>query len=358
MYQLLNNTGLSWLHCNRLPPRLCPHIPSRQRHVAARPIRRGGRVPLALAWLGPLSWEKDGLKQEQKPAAASKSDSHPTTSAGYQQAASSWSSKSRCTPIDSYSPEAELKAGKAAGGAGIVLPDDPVHGKPAAEHQALGPQILARPPPRRPQRSEAEKGTVLTFAYGANMNFLTLARRGVRVLSRDPAFISDSAVRLVFKHRGGHATLERAEAGEGGSAGGKDEEPRFRPYDGRVHGVLYRMSQQEFEKLSKSERGYVLQELEVQTYDGARHVASVFVSNPLFRLGSEVLPPEQYLAGVREGARDNYLEPGYQAFLSGISTVPGAGLGSEYYSTPSKYMAYSFLLVVGLIALAYLCQQP
>ncbi len=46
-----------------------------------------------------------------------------------------------------------------------------------------------------------------------------------------------------------------------------------------------------------------------------------------------------------------------QAFLSGISTVPGTGLGSEYFNTPSKYMGYSFLLVCALITAAFFVQH-
>ncbi|KAG2428901.1 hypothetical protein HYH02_014223 [Chlamydomonas schloesseri] len=264
--------------------------------------------------------------------------------------------------------------------------------------------------------------TVLTFAYGANLNFMTLARRDVKVLSRDPATVVEPAVQLVFKHQGGYATLEpaaaaaaaAAAAGPGGAAaapgggnGGSSSssgasssgsngvgatatgapagaaagagqaaaaasaaasaqngseshhpaEPRFRPYDGVVHGVLYRLTREDFEKLSKREGGYVVQEMEVRTYDGTVHRALVFVSNPLFKLPQEVLPTEAYLSKIREGAADNYLDPSYQAFLSGITTVPSAGLGSEYFNTPSKYMGYSFLVVVALITVAFFFQH-
>ncbi|GIL90614.1 hypothetical protein Vretifemale_18394 [Volvox reticuliferus] len=173
--------------------------------------------------------------------------------------------------------------------------------------------------------------------------------------SRDPAFVVDPAVQLVFKHQGGYATLERVE--DGGTSAHEKNEPRFRPYDGRVHGVLYRVTREDFEKLAKREGGYVVQELQVQTYDDSQYNALVFVSNPLFKLPQEVIPTEKYLARVREGARDNYLDPAYQAFLSGINTVPGAGLGSEYYNTPSKYMGYSFLVIAALITLAFFFQH-
>lgn len=136
-----------------------------------------------------------------------------------------------------------------------------------------------------------------------------------------------------------------------------DEPPRFVPYDGHVHGVVYRVTKEDFAKLAKREGGYVVEEIEVQTYDGRRCRALAFVSNPLFKLPAEVTPTEGYLSRVREGAADNYLDPAYQAFLSGISTVPGTGLGSEYFNTPSKYMGYSFLLVCALITAAFFVQH-
>jgi hypothetical protein len=51
---------------------------------------------------------------------------------------------------------------------------------------------------------------------------------------------------------------------------------------------------------------------QVRTYDGAEHAALAFVSGPLFKLPAEVLPTESYLASVRSGARDNFLDPAYQ----------------------------------------------
>ncbi len=146
----------------------------------------------------------------------------------------------------------------------------------------------------------------------------------LRPCSRDPAFIPDPSVRLVFKHQGGYATLERhpvdqsarsssngsssgastasapppaaaaagagataakssGNRGNGGAEGGDlrstvgpagqesmqrssysaDEPPRFVPYDGHVHGVVYRVTKEDFTKLAKREGGYVVEELEV-----------------------------------------------------------------------------------------------
>ncbi len=51
------------------------------------------------------------------------------------------------------------------------------------------------------------------FSYGANMNYYTLAQRGVRVLSRDAAHIVDKNTRMVFTHRGGENLPQPASAG-------------------------------------------------------------------------------------------------------------------------------------------------
>jgi hypothetical protein len=37
--------------------------------------------------------------------------------------------------------------------------------------------------------------------------------------------------------------------------------------------------------------------------------------------------------------------------------VPSAGLPAEYYNSPSKYVAYGFLAVVGLLVGAFFFQQ-
>ena len=48
--------------------------------------------------------------------------------------------------------------------------------------------------------------------------------------------------------------------------------------------------------------------------------------------------------------------PPPQAWLSSIQTVSSAGLPSEYWDTPSKYIGYSTLLAVALGTLAVFSQ--
>lgn len=47
----------------------------------------------------------------------------------------------------------------------------------------------------------------------------------------------------------------------------------------------------------------------------------------------------------------------HQAWLSSIETVPSVGLGSEYFDTPAKYVAYCFLGIVGLLVAGFFSQH-
>ncbi|GIL46584.1 hypothetical protein Vafri_3547 [Volvox africanus] len=203
-----------------------------------------GRVMSSWAWPCPLTWSDSSAKVWQgsaAPASAGKRETFPGSG----------------RPPFRIANERTRTSGN---GTTVTIT---ATGQFRGSLPALGLDEQPRTPPGhfQPQTTGLEK-TLVTFAYGANMNFVTLARRGVKVLSRDPAFVVDPAVQLVFKHQGGYATLERAEDGSL-SVSGKDE-PRFRPYDGRVHGVLYRITREDFEKLAKREGGYVVQEVQVR----------------------------------------------------------------------------------------------
>lgn len=97
--------------------------------------------------------------------------------------------------------------------------------------------------------------------------------------------------------------------------------------------------------------------MQVETYDGWRVKADTFVSGPMALLHGEVTPTEKYMRVLRDGAADNYLDPLYQAWLSSIETVPSAGLGSEYFDTPAKYVAYCLLSIVALVVVGFFSQH-
>mmetsp|Transcript_3715 Transcript_3715/g.7991 ORF Transcript_3715/g.7991 Transcript_3715/m.7991 type:complete len:320 (-) Transcript_3715:1139-2098(-) len=175
------------------------------------------------------------------------------------------------------------------------------------------------------------------FAYGANLHYDTLTRREVRVLSRDPAIVCDTNVRMLFKHRGGYATLQALPP---------NQQQLYPSLSEHVHGVLYRLRKEEMRKLQRREGGYKLGQMQVETYDGTRVKAWVFVSSPWALLPHEVSPTESYMRKLREGAADQFLDPMHQAWLSSVETVPSAGLPNDYFNTPSKYIAYGFLAMV------------
>ena len=123
------------------------------------------------------------------------------------------------------------------------------------------------------------------------------------------------------------AASSSANGSSGGSSGNgaapapPPRRPRFPPFAGRVHGVCYLVAAPDLARAAKSEAGYALRKLEVQTYDGRRVEAAAFVSAPLASLREEVAPPEIYMRALREGARDQYLDPLHQG------ESPWVGLG-------------------------------
>lgn len=146
----------------------------------------------------------------------------------------------------------------------------------------------------------------------------------------------------------GYSTLQRLPAGQ---------QPKYKPFLAHVHGVLYQVNKEDMRKLQKREGGYVLTEIEVETYDGYRAKAKAFVSSPLAQLSSEVVPTERYMKVLRDGAAEQYLDPLWQAWLSSIETRPSVGLGMEYYDTPAKFLAYGFLCIVALVVVGFFAQH-
>eukprot|EP00798_Chlamydomonas_sp_ICE-L_P025204 gene25204-10846_t len=185
--------------------------------------------------------------------------------------------------------------------------------------------------------------TSLHFAYGQGLHFETLKSSGVKVLSRDGCYVSDENVAMVFKHRGGQATLQQLKQGEA---------PKYTPYGHRVHGVLYRMTKKDMARLADHKEGYHLQRFEVELYDGRIANALAFVSSPHELLPQEVVPPEGYMKLLREGSADQVIDPIYQAWLSSIDTVCGCGLGPDYFNTQSTHMMIGLGIFASISMLA------
>jgi hypothetical protein len=60
---------------------------------------------------------------------------------------------------------------------------------------------------------------------------------------------------------------------------------------------------------------------------------------------------------ARPPSRAAPARPPSQAWLSSVETVSSAGLGAEYFATPSKYIAYGFLAVAALLVVGFFVQQ-
>jgi hypothetical protein len=283
-----------------------------------------------------------------------------------------------------------------------LLPRLPSASSPSPPLPATTTTTTTSPPFSSSATPSTPTDVVLYFAFGANLSAATLRRRGVyEVYGHEPAFVEDAATRLAFRHRGGYATLfggrllapggwpgrgggrwrdddggedasgaplaprgvspsrvgvlgalqaddagERAPTAAAAAAAASAAGPGAHPP--HVHGVLYSLSRADLGRLAGAEGGYSLKEVDVVTYGGRRATALTFVSGAMATLPADVRPTERYLSALREGAADHHLDPLWQAWLSGLETVPSAGLGREYFDSPSKHLATGFLVMVAV----------
>eukprot|EP00213_Chloropicon_mariensis_P006982 CAMPEP_0197474042 /NCGR_PEP_ID=MMETSP1309-20131121/5473_1 /TAXON_ID=464262 /ORGANISM="Genus nov. species nov., Strain RCC998" /LENGTH=141 /DNA_ID=CAMNT_0043013475 /DNA_START=251 /DNA_END=675 /DNA_ORIENTATION=- len=99
--------------------------------------------------------------------------------------------------------------------------------------------------------------------------------------------------------------------------------PAERPDE--VHGVVYDLSDSDWEKLKRAEGGYCQADVEVVVYgDDEALLASTFVSN----WGSSAIgdpdsfyPTKRYLGLIKEGAKVHQLDKEYQKWLQDLQTV-------------------------------------
>lgn len=182
------------------------------------------------------------------------------------------------------------------------------------------------------------------FAYGANMSSQKLKNRlGSTSVGFEPAFVSQQGVYLTFTHRGGFANLARR--------------PQIPSTDQNVifskpHGVLYAMTTSDLKQLAKHETGYVLSDIEVQTYEGKIVTAKAFLSKSSMTLKASVLPTKRYLGLLLGGAIEHGLAEEYVMWLRCMDCVDSDGLGFEYFDTPSiLYTNISFFLVLTVLML-------
>ena len=132
------------------------------------------------------------------------------------------------------------------------------------------------------------------FAFGANMSSAVLRRRGIEVLSREPARLR--GYRLVFD-----------------LAGFPWVEPAFasivRHPEHDVYGVLYRLTPDQIERVDSYEgRAYSFIEVEVE---GERSGTTRSCAYQTKRSTPGLRPSRRYLRVLCGGARENGLPPFY-----------------------------------------------
>ena len=132
------------------------------------------------------------------------------------------------------------------------------------------------------------------FAFGANMSSVVLRRRGIVVLSREPARLRGH--RLVFD-----------------LAGIPWVEPAFASIvpdpEHDVYGVLYRLAPDQLDRVNSYEGpGYSVIEVEVEGERSGIQRSSTYQTR---RPASGLRPSRRYLRVLGEGARENDLPASY-----------------------------------------------
>jgi hypothetical protein len=88
---------------------------------------------------------------------------------------------------------------------------------------------------------------------------------------------------------------------------------------GVVWGILFELSEEEFQRLARFEGGYSRKTIEAASLEPTASLsAETFVAKPD---GSDLLPTSQYLQMILEGAREHELPVDYQAQLAGTQTL-------------------------------------
>lgn len=157
---------------------------------------------------------------------------------------------------------------------------------------------------------------VYNFAYGSNMHPNVLSgRRKIHPLESIPGVLE--GWQLTFDLNG--------VPGIEPCFGNIKENP-----DSEIHGVLHKMTGDEFKRLMRSERGsgvdpngYIPYKINVHAYDGRIIEAYAFVvpQNSSFILYRHALPSTRYISLLRNGATRHNIHPLYIEYLQSLPSV-------------------------------------
>lgn len=167
------------------------------------------------------------------------------------------------------------------------------------------------------------------LAYGANLDAAVMAGRGVQARAK-PRAVRLPNHRVVFRHRGGYATLVEQASGDCPPA----------------EGVLYELTDAQLDDLSRYETGYkraVIGQGNMVALDDGTPVpngAVTFVSRWDVTLRCEVPPRATYLRKLQRGAQTNLLSETYRSYLAGVEALPdGTPPPPSYGDSPSADLA-------------------
>ncbi|MDJ0715130.1 MAG: gamma-glutamylcyclotransferase family protein [Prochloraceae cyanobacterium] len=182
---------------------------------------------------------------------------------------------------------------------------------------------------------------VWNFAYGSNMHPEKRTQRGEILVSKSIRGVLLNW-RLVF-NLPGIGFIEPAYA---------SVQPEW---DGKVHGVLLRLDQQEFQKLIRSEGGnayYELIQCPIHTYDGKIVEAFLFKTRADKATKHDIIPSKRYMDLIRQGAKLSELDSEYCEWLSSLPHRDASPLISLAGS-----LLIEFLLQCNYIQLTFLSKS-
>ncbi len=172
-------------------------------------------------------------------------------------------------------------------------------------------------------------GCVWNFAFGSNVNPSKVASRGMA-----PSCVLRGVLpgwRLLFNHVGGYGNVEETSV----IAGNKIDVTRLStrrgpPQPDEVHGVLLKLSRDEFARMAWEEYAYNTVEVPVEVYpedagDGEGgsgnaviQKALAFKTHPCALTTGRTLPSSRYLKLIQRGARKSGIREGYCLWLGSI----------------------------------------
>ncbi len=147
------------------------------------------------------------------------------------------------------------------------------------------------------------KKTHFYFSYSTTMNSSRLEGRGVKFISKEPAFIEN--YKLKFNKKSIDGTAKANIVAEEKS---------------RVYGILYAIDIAEFEKIKNieglSSGHFTTRILPVSTLNGETFMANVFIANPKYVVSDDELrPSKDYVNGIMDIISEENFDTDYIEYI-------------------------------------------